>query len=123
MAITAGVQPELGWIVNMPDLASCHIQFSSKEGLHHIVQNQPRSCVDSPVRFWLDAFGLEASQCGSQPAHYQFPTRLRSSTDSLDHIVQNRPRSDLVLADCVQFGPNRSDSDINQIRHVYWEAG
>ena len=51
MAITASVQSESGWIINMPDLASCHIQFSSEEGPHRIVQNQLRSFVDGLVRF------------------------------------------------------------------------
>ena len=36
-------------------------------------------------------------------------TWLCSSTDGQGHTVQNQPGSDLVLADCVMFWPNRSD--------------
>ena len=42
---------------------------------------------------------------GSLPVS-RFQTRFRSSTDVPDNIVQNQPGSDLVLADCVRFGPN-----------------
>ena len=62
-------------------------------------------------------------------------------TDSLVHFVQNQPGSNLVLADCVGFWPNRSGpeqagvqesncptlpsqsgSDMNRICHVYWDV-
>ena len=51
---------------------------------------------------------------------YQFPhfqTRLHS-TDSLDHIVQNQPGSDLVLAACVRFWPDRAGLEASQCARI-----
>ena len=87
----------------------------SKEGIDHSVQNQPRSNLDGLVRVWPNTSGLEASWCAGmirpfsgrmQPACYQ--TWFHSSTNVPDNPVQNQPWSDLVLADCVRFWPNRS---------------
>ena len=90
-------------------LSDSHFQTRLCSSTDHIVQNQ-----NSP--------------CPLSDSHFQ--TRLCSSTD---HIVQNQPGSDLVLANCVRFGPNGSGletswpvllsqpgSDANQIWHVYW---
>ena len=84
VAITASMQPKSGQTVyagpNFPHQIPFH---SSKEGVYHIVQNQPGSDLDGLVRFWPNAPGLEASQCARsirpvsdrmQAAHYQFPT-------------------------------------------------
>ena len=114
------------WSQNQAGYDFLHpIQFSSSgKGPDHIVQNQPRSDLDGLVLFWPNASGPEANQCariigpGSgrmQMACYQFSTfRLGCVLSiSLDHIVQNQPRSDLVLADCVRFWPNRSGPETN----------
>ena len=95
------------------------IQFhSSKEGMDHIVQNQPGSNLDALVRAWPNTCGLKASQCAgiTRPRFWQdatgllpvshFQTRgVHSSTDILDRIVQNlnQPGTYLVLADCQVF--------------------
>ena len=39
------------------------VPFFSKEGIDHIVQNQPGSTLDGLVRVWPNASGLEASRC------------------------------------------------------------
>ena len=106
MAITASVQPKSGWIVYAGSDLPHPIWFCfSKEGLDHVVQNQPGSNLDGLVRFWPNTSGPEASQCARivrpgfwQSATSRFPVshfqiRLRSSTDGLDHIVQNQARS------------------------------
>ena len=77
--------------------------------------------MDGLVWFLRKASGPEVSQGariighGSgrmQPACYQFPPfRLGCVLPQMvmqGHIVQNQPGSDLVLADCVRFWPNRS---------------
>ena len=64
VAIMANMQPKSGQTAyagpNFPHQIRFH---SSKEGMHHIVQNQPGSDLDGLVRFWPNAPGLEASQC------------------------------------------------------------
>ena len=59
--------------------------------------------------FGPGASGSEASRCarivGPLPVSH-FQTRLPSSTNGPDDILQNQPGSDLVLADCIRFGPN-----------------
>ena len=40
-----------------------------------------------------------------------FQTRFCSSRDIPDNVVQNQPGSNLVLADCVRFWPNRSSPE------------
>ena len=112
----------------MPDPTSC-IQFS-KEGPDHTVQNWPRSSLGGLVRFGPNASGLKASQCAGiiRPGFWQNTTgplpvshvqiQLHSSTDGPDHMLQNYPRSDLVLADCVVFGPNRSGPEANQCARI-----
>ena len=121
MAIMASVQPENGRIVYSGSDFQHPIWFCfSREGLDHIVQNQPRSALDGLVRFWPNASGPEASRCAKTiwPSFWQnatrplpvshFQTWLHSSTDGLDHIVQNQAGSNLVLADCVRFWLNGS---------------
>ena len=49
-----------------------------------------------------------------------FQTRLRFSTDGPDYVVQNQAGSDLVLADCVRFGPNRSSVKASQCARIIW---
>ena len=96
-----------------------------KEGMDQMMQNRPGSDLDSLVRGWPNASGLEASRCagiiwpgfwqdatGPLPVPY-FQTRFRSSTDVPDNTVQNQPGSDLGLADCVRcwsngYGPQAS---------------
>ena len=152
MAITASVQPESGRIVYTRSDFPHPFQFrSSKEGMDHTVQNRPRSDLDGLVRVWPNASGLEASRCagiiwlgfwqnatGPLPVSH-FQTRFRSSTDVPDNIVRNQSGSDLVLANCVRFWPNRSGpearlcagiirpasgqrfpANLDRIRHVYW---
>ena len=90
----------------MPDRTS-RIRFSSvfpkKAWIIIIVQNRPGSYVDSLVRVWPNASGVEASWCAGiiGPGFWQnaagplpvshFGTRFRSSTDDPDNIVQNQP--------------------------------
>ena len=53
-------------------------------------------------------------------ARYQFPhfqTWLHS-TESLDHTVQNQPGSDLVLAACVRFWPDRAGLEASQCARI-----
>ena len=104
----------------MPDPASC-IRFSSvfpKKAWIILCKTDP-----DPIWVAWPGFGqtpLVWKQAGvpkssspvsgrTQTVRYQFPhfqTRFRSSTDVPDNIVQNQPGSDLVLVDCVRFGPN-----------------
>ena len=120
----ASMQSESGQIIYAGSnfLHPFQLHFS-KEGMDHCVQNQPRSNLDGLVRVWPDASGPEASWCAGmirtfsgrmQPACYQ--TRFHSSTDVPDNIVQNQPKSDLVLADCVRFGPNRSGPEASGVQ-------
>ena len=104
--------------------ASVSVPFFSKEGMDHIVQNRRGSDLDGLV--WSNASGLEASRFAGiiWPGFWQdatgplpfshFQTRFRSSTDVPDNIVQNQPGSDLVLADCVRFWPNRSGPEASR---------
>ena len=121
----------------MPDPTSS-IRFSSvffKEGTDHTVQNRPGSDLDGLVRVWLNVSGLEASRCAGiiWPGFWQDATGLlpvsdfliqfRSSTDILDNIVQNQPWSNLVLADCVRFWPNRPGLEASRCARIIWPAG
>ena len=80
--------------------------FFQRRQYFHSVQNRSGSDLDSLVRVWPNASGLEVQ------ARVQESSGLVSGR--MDHIVQSHPRSDLVLADCVRFGPNRSSLD-------YWK--
>ena len=51
------------------------------------------------------------------------PVKEKAFTDGLDHTVQNQPRSDLVLADCVRFGPNRSGPEVSQYASMLESSG
>ena len=110
----------------MPDLTS-RIRFSSMEGMDLTVQNWPRSNLDGLVRVWPNASvwkqaGVQESfgpvSRRTQPARYQFPTWFCSSTDVPDNIVQNQPWSNLVLADCVRFGPNGSGPEASRCARI-----
>ena len=94
------------------------------------MQNRPGSDLDGLVWVWPNTSGLEASWCagiigtglwqdviGPLPVS-QFQNRLRSSTDVPDDIVQNHPESELVLADCVRFGPNGSGPEASQCARI-----
>ena len=61
-----------------------------------------------------ESFGSVSGR--TQPARYQFhfQARYRASTDVPDNSVRNQPGSDLVLADCVSFGPNGSGPKASQ---------
>ena len=51
-----------------------------------------------------------------QPARYQVPTfTLGSVLPQTARIIlmQNQPGSDLILADCIRFGPNGSGPEVN----------
>ena len=113
MAITASVQPESARIAYAGSNFPHTFQFLFfKEGMGHIVQNQPGSDLDGLVIVWPNASGLEASWCAgiTWPGFWQdatsplpvshFQTRFRSSADVPDNIVQNQPGSDIILADC-----------------------
>ena len=107
-------------------------------------------CFKTNTRWWLNGFMLHLANISDiqwifffrilPVARYQFPhfqTWLHS-TESLDHTVQNQPGSDLVLAACVRFWPDRagleasqcariirlatdqSELDVNQIWRAYW---
>ena len=72
---------------------------------------------------WKQAGVQESSGLVSgrtQPIHYQFSTfrfsSFHSSTDVPDNTVQSHPGSDLVLADCIGFGPNESGPEAKIIR-------
>ena len=95
MAITASIQPKLGWIVYAGSIFLHPIQFHfSKEGLNHFVQNRPGSWLDGLVRFWPNRSGLEASPnhlaqfcemaTGLLPITH-FQTQLHSSTEGPHH--------------------------------------
>ena len=117
----------------MPDRTS-RIRFSSvfpkKAWIIIIVQNRPGSYVDSLVRVWPNASGVEASWCAGiiGPGFWQdstdplpvshFQTRFRSSTDILDNTVQNQSGCDLVLADCVRFKPNGSGPEASRCARI-----
>ena len=131
MAVTASVQPGSGWIVYAGSDFQHRFQFRfSKQGMDHFVQNRPRSDLDVLVRVWPNTSGLEASRCAGiiWPGFWQeatgplpvshFHTRFRSSTHVPDNIVQNQPGFDLVLADCVRFGPNGSGPEASQCARI-----
>ena len=61
--------------------------------------------------------GLWQDVTGPLPVS-QFQNRLRSSTDVPDNTVQNQPESDLVLPDCVRFGPNASGPEASQCARI-----
>ena len=132
--VTASVQPQLAWMVYARFDFLHPFQFCfSKEGMDHTVQNWPGSDLDGLVRVWPNTSGLEASWCagiirpgfwqdaaGPLPvSHFQhFQTQFLSSTDIPGNIVQNHPGSDLVLADCVRFWPNRSGPEASQCARI-----
>ena len=101
------VQPENGRIVYSGSDFQHPIWFCfSRESLHHIVQNQPRSALDGLVRFWPNTSGPEASQCAKTigPSFWQNATRpLSVSRFQTRSRVQNQVGFNLVLADCVRF--------------------
>ena len=128
MAVTASMQPESGRIVYVGSDFPHPFQFCfSKKRMDHIAQNRPGSDLNGLVRVWPNASGLEASRCAriirpgsgrTQPARYQFPTfRLGSVLPQTSRIIlmQNQPGSDLVLADCVRFWPNRSGPEVKPV--------
>ena len=90
----------------------------------HTVQNRPSSYLEGLVRVWPNRSGPEASRCAGiiwpgfwQDATGPLPvsqTRSPSSTDVADNITQNQPGSDLVLADCARFKPNRSGPEASR---------
>ena len=79
-----------------------------------------------------DTSGLEPSWCAGVigPGFWQdatsplpvfhFQTQLQSSTDVPGDTMQNQPRSDLVLADCVRFWPNRSGPEASWCARIIW---
>ena len=95
-----------------------------------MAQNRPGSDLDGLLRVWPNTSGLEASWCAGiiRPGFWQdatgplpvshFQTRFRSSTDVPDKIVQNQPGSNLVLADCVRFGPNGSGPEASRCARI-----
>ena len=117
----------------MPDPASFSVRFS-KEGMGHTMQNRPGSDLDGLARVWLNSSDQEASWCAgmSRSGFHQvttsplsvshFWTRLLSSTDVMDNTVQNQPRSDLVLADCARFWPNRSGPEESKCARIIQSA-
>ena len=131
MAITASVQLESGRSVYGRSDFPHPIRFHfSKEGMDQIVQNRPRSDLDSQVKIWPNAFGLESSWCtriigpgfwqdetGPLPVSH-FNTRFRFSTNVPDNTVPNQPGSDLVLADSVKFWPNGSGLEASQCARI-----
>ena len=116
----ASMQPESGQIYTGSHFLHLFQLCFSKEGLDHIVLKRPGFDLDGVVRVWPNASDLEASWCAGiiWPGFWQgttgllpvshFQTWFRCSTDVPDKTVQNQPGSDLVLADCVMFWPNRS---------------
>ena len=149
MAVTARIGPD-----HISSPTSC-IRFSSifsNKGMDHTLQNWPGSDLDGLVRVWPNASGQVASRCAGiiEPGFWQdapnplpvshFQARLHPSTDVPGTIVQNQPGSNLVLADCVRFWPNRFSLEasqcaiiiqpasgqrfqagLNRICHVYWD--
>ena len=104
MAITASLQPELGWIVYAgSNFLDCFQFWFSEEGMGHTVQNWPGSDLDGLVRVWLNSLGLKASWYAGiiGPGFWQdatslllvshFEIRLRSSTDVPDNIIYTKP--------------------------------
>ena len=85
-----------------------------------------RLCKTDPDPIWMawSGFGqthLVWKQAGVQESSgpvSQFQNRLRSSTDVPDNTVQNQPESELVLADCVRFGPNGSGPEASQCARI-----
>ena len=127
MAVTASVQPESGRIVYAGSDPPHQFQFRfSKEVMGHTVQNRPSSYLEGLVRVWPNRSGPEASRCAGitwpgfwQDATGPLPvsqTRSPSSTDVADNITQNQPGSDLVLADCARFKPNRSGPEATNVQ-------
>ena len=108
MAITASVQPDLGWVayIYMLDIPHTVWFHSSEVGPDHIVQNWPRSDLDGLLRFWPNRSGPEASCCariiGStsgrmHPANYQFPTfRLSCILPLTAQVILCNTRLDLI---------------------------
>ena len=102
--------------------------------MNDIVQNRPGSDLDGLVRIWpkhlvwKQAVVQESSGPVSgrtQPARYHFPSfRLGSvlPQTSRINIVQNQARSDLVLTDCVRFGPNGSGPEVRQYEWIIRSA-
>ena len=81
----------------------------------HIVFTSKPVYNNHQAWFWQNATGpLPVS-------HFQ--TRLRFSTDGPDYVVQNQAGSDLVLADCVRFGPNRSGPEVSQYASMLESSG
>ena len=131
MAITASMQLASGQIVYIGShfLHPFQLHFS-KEGLDHIVQKWPGFDLDGVVRVWPNASGLEASWCAGiiWPGFWQcttgllpvshFQTWFHCSTDVPDKTVQNQPWSNLVLADCVMFWPNRSGPEQSRCARI-----
>ena len=127
MAITASVQPESGRIVyagsDYPH--PFHLHFS-KEGMGHIVRDQPKSGLDGLVRVWAKRIWPEAILCAGiiGPGFWQdatgplpvshFQARFRSPTDVPDNIVQNQPGSDLVLSGFGQTDPVRKQAGVQE---------
>ena len=91
---------QFGWPVQV--LAKCIWSKSKLVSKNHWAQ------------FWHNATGL------LPVSHFQTP--LRSSTDGLDHTVQNQPGSNLVLADCVRFWPNRSSLEASWCARIIQPA-
>ena len=102
------------------------VQFhSSKEDPDHNVQKQYMDtiCIASSGLgrmhlVWKQASVQESFGPGSGRMqllmglqHFLLFTWMHSCTDGPDHNVQNWPRSNLVLADCVRYGPNGSSSE------------
>ena len=126
MAITASMQPESGWI-RLP--ASNSVQF---------FQKRPGSCHAKPAQIrsgWPGHVLAKHIWSGSKPVHWAwfwpnanglipiFCFRLGCVLSiSLDHTVQNQPRSDLVLADCIRFWPNRSGPEASWCTRIIGPA-
>ena len=81
------------------------------------------------VRVWPNTSGLEANRCAGiiAPCFWQdangplpvFPTvRLGCVLAQTSHTVQNQPGSDLVLVDCVRFGPNGSGPEASRCARI-----
>ena len=115
-AFTARVQPESG-----PDRRQRQIRLPGSVPVP-FVHSRCGSCLHrtDPDPIWMAWSGFGQThqvwkEAGVQESpglvsngplavsHFQTP--FRSSTDVPDNTVQNQPGSDLVLADCVRFGP------------------
>ena len=129
-------QPELGWTVYVGSDFPHPFQlfFQRRHGSWFILCKTDRIRLDGLFRFWQNAFGLEASWCAEiiRPSFWQdatsplpvwhFQTWFRSSTDVPDNTEQNQPRSNLVLADCVRFWPNRSGPEASWCARIIQHA-